>query len=223
MEMLKLLVTSLIDSDSDLSNKSISWQWLIFLVVFIINNNCMLLYSILKLGSAALVVEKHVWWQLVYDMLILDYYLVDCTTVGNFVMWERQKENMPVTVASGGRIFIPMFTAGARSSVVGWGTMLQAGRSRVRVWMRSLDFSIYLILPATIRPWGRLSLRKKWVSGIFLGVKGSRCIRLTSPPFVSQLPRKCGSLYLSQPLWASPWPFTGTALPFYIYIRIKAQ
>jgi hypothetical protein len=34
---------------------------------------------------------------------------------------------------------------GARGSVVGWGTMLQAGRSRVRFPMRSLDFSIDLI------------------------------------------------------------------------------
>jgi hypothetical protein len=29
---------------------------------------------------------------------------------------------------------------GERSSVVGWGTMLQAGRSRDRILMRSLDF-----------------------------------------------------------------------------------
>jgi hypothetical protein len=34
---------------------------------------------------------------------------------------------------------------GTRGSVVGSGTMLQAGRSRVRFPMRSLDFSIYLI------------------------------------------------------------------------------
>jgi hypothetical protein len=32
------------------------------------------------------------------------------------------------------------FTTGARGSVVGWGAMLQAGRSRVQVPMRSLDF-----------------------------------------------------------------------------------
>jgi hypothetical protein len=47
---------------------------------------------------------------------------------------------------------------GARGSVVFWGTMLQAGRSRVRFPTRSLHFSIYLILPATQWPWGQLSL-----------------------------------------------------------------
>jgi hypothetical protein len=47
----------------------------------------------------------------------------------------------------------------------GWRTLLQAGRPRVRFPMRSLDFSIEVILPAG-----------KWVPGIFLGVKGGRSL-----------------------------------------------
>jgi hypothetical protein len=41
------------------------------------------------------------------------------------------------------------YKLGARGSVVGWGTMLHAGRLRVRFPTRSLDISIYLILEAT--------------------------------------------------------------------------
>jgi hypothetical protein len=36
--------------------------------------------------------------------------------------------------------FISCLISGARGSVVGWGTVLQAGRSRVRFSMTSLDF-----------------------------------------------------------------------------------
>jgi hypothetical protein len=49
-------------------------------------------------------------------------------------------------------------TKGTRSSVVGWGTMLQARRSQVRITMRSFDFSMDRILPATLWPWVQLSL-----------------------------------------------------------------
>jgi hypothetical protein len=47
---------------------------------------------------------------------------------------------------------------GARGSVGDWGTVLQPGWSQVQIPMRSLDFLIYLILPAALWPWGRLSL-----------------------------------------------------------------
>jgi hypothetical protein len=43
------------------------------------------------------------------------------------------------------------------NSIVGWGTMLQAGRSQDRGPMRWI-FSIHLIRPATLWPWDRLSL-----------------------------------------------------------------
>jgi hypothetical protein len=47
---------------------------------------------------------------------------------------------------------------GELHNVVSRGNMPQAGRSRVRFPMRSLDFSIDLILPAAVLPWSLLSL-----------------------------------------------------------------
>jgi hypothetical protein len=44
------------------------------------------------------------------------------------------------------------------SSIVGWSTVLQAGTLRVRFLIRSLDFSIDLILPFALLARGRLSL-----------------------------------------------------------------
>jgi hypothetical protein len=53
---------------------------------------------------------------------------------------------------------VPTIMPGARDSVVGYGIMLQGGGSQVRFPKRSLDFSIDLILPAALSPWGGLSL-----------------------------------------------------------------
>jgi hypothetical protein len=86
---------------------------------------------------------------------------------------------------------------GACGGAVGWGTVLQAGRSPVQFPMVSMEFFIYIILPATLWPWGRLRLQKK----CFLGGKSSWPYHLHVIKF--------GSLNLLEP----SRPVIGIALP----------
>jgi len=69
-------------------------------------------------------------------------------TVLDFWWWtERPYETCRVLIQNG-----------ARCGAVGWGTALQAGRSRVRFPMVPSEFFIEIILPAAIWPWGWLNL-----------------------------------------------------------------
>jgi hypothetical protein len=100
--------------------------------------------------------------------------------------------------------------SGANGSVVGWGTMLQAGRSRVRVPMR-LNFSSF---QSHYGPGVDSDSNRNEYQEPSWGVRSGQRVRLTNlPPSVSRLSRYCGTLNVSQH-YGPPWPGTGIALPF---------
>jgi hypothetical protein len=66
-----------------------------------------------------------------------------------------------------------IFTVYAHVLHFGWDTVLQSWRSRVWFSIRSVEFSVDWILPATLWFCCSLSLRQKWVPGIFVRCRAS--------------------------------------------------
>jgi hypothetical protein len=94
----------------------------------------------------------------------------------------------------------------AIGSIVGWGTMLQAGRSWVQALMRWIFQLIWPFQPHYGPRVDSASNRNECQESSW-GIKDGRRVRLTSlPPSMS--------LNISQP-YEPPWPITEIALPFY--------
>jgi hypothetical protein len=100
------------------------------------------------------------------------------------------------------RMFI--YKTSSCTCITGWGTALQTGKWRVRFPMVWLEFFIHIILPATLLPWGRLSLKRKWVPGnISWGVKAACAYGWQPTTFMCRLSSNLGASTSWNPLGLS--------------------
>jgi hypothetical protein len=92
----------------------------------------------------------------------------------------------------------------ARGSAVGWGTMLQAGRSRIRVPTRWIFFNLSNPSGSTVILESTQSLTEMSIRNL-LGGKGRPARKADNLTAISELTvyRKCGSLDVSQPYGSS--------------------
>jgi hypothetical protein len=117
------------------------------------------------------------------------------------------------SLADLGHGVIIIYANWAHGSVVGWSAMLQAGRSHIRIPMRSLNYfglpnpPNHTVVLGFTQPLTETSTLKG-----FWGVERGRCVSLTtSLPFVSLFSRQYGIPNIWQP-YRPPRPVTGTAL-----------
>jgi hypothetical protein len=89
----------------------------------------------------------------------------------HLVNLSNNKRGLIFCLFSRQRLLLNLFNSehnlGVHGGAVGWGTVLQGGRLRVRFPVVSLEFFVDIILPAALWPWGWLGLWRKWVPGIF--------------------------------------------------------